>query len=211
MPYQVMRRDLTDTTRKCDFCPQYLSSLKAYVLKDLETGKLFYAGPTCAKNKAGEGSTVGVPDLTKFTLSANDRECSGSGGQGGTSEVNPEKNAIEYLLLRELKLVSELNCSYSVLKNYYEKYCSTELSEADVRHVNNIAARAPDNLSPHSLQRTYNCLFWIDVAIEKLPPEKTDFLKGVRKTILSKGKVYDKQISSINKWFKNINGVPQLK
>lgn len=211
MPYQVMRRDLTETTRKCDFCPQYLTSLKAYVLKDVETGKLSYAGPTCAKNNAGEDSLSGIPDLTKFTLSKNERESGGSGGRSGTSEANPEKNAIEYLVLRECKLVDELKCSYSVLKEYHKKYCTQGLSESDVRHINNIAAKAPENLSPSTLQRIYNYLFWIDVAIQKLPPDKTNFLKGVRKTIVSKGKIYENQTASINKWLVNINGVPQLK
>jgi len=100
VPYQLIRRDLTETTRKCDFCPQYLTSLKAYVLKDLETGELSYAGPTCAKNKAGKSSITGIPDLTKFTLATNNREGSGLGRQGGAGEDDPEKRAIEYLMLR---------------------------------------------------------------------------------------------------------------
>jgi len=211
VPYQVIRRDLTETTRKCDFCPQYLTSLKAYVLKDLETGKLSYAGPTCAINKAGEGSTSGIPDLTKFTLATNSREGGGSGGQGGAGENDPEKRAVEYLMLRENKLVNELKCSYSVLKEYYEKLNSQRLSGADVQHINNIAAKAPENLTPATLQRIYNYLFWIDVGINKLPPEKTDFLIGVRKTIVSKGKISEEQRLSMNRWLENINGVPQLK
>lgn len=211
MQYQVIRRDLTETTRKCDFCPQHLTSLKAYVLKNLETGGLSYAGPTCAKNNAGEGSLSGVPDLTKFTFPKNDREGGGAGGGGGASEDNPEKRAIEYLMLREYKLVDELNCSYSVLKKYYEKHNNQGLSEGDIRHINNIAAKAPENLSPAMLQRVYNYLFWIDVAIDKLPAEKTEFLTGVRSTIVSKGKISERQTSSINKWLENIDGVPQLK
>lgn len=211
MRYQVIRRDLTETTRKCDFCPQYLTSLKAYVLKDLETGKLSYAGPTCAKHNAGKGSTSGIPDLTKFTLSKNHREGGSSGGRGGASEVSPEKIAVEYLVLREFKLVEELNCSYFVLKRYYEKYRTQGLSESDIRHINNIAAKAPDNLSPATLQKIYNYLFWIDVAVKKLPTEKTSFLVGVRKTIIAKGEISEQQTSSINKWLENIDGVPQLK
>ncbi|WMN61766.1 hypothetical protein NI389_18320 (plasmid) [Pseudoalteromonas xiamenensis] len=211
MPYQVIRRDLTETTRKCDFCPQYLTSLKAYVLKDLETGELFYAGPTCAINNAGEGSTSGIPDLTKFTLATNVHMGGGPGGQGGATTENPEKSAIEYLMLRENKLVDELKCSYSMLKEYYEKHNSQGLSDSDVRHINNIASKAPENLSPAVLQRIYNYLFWIDAGIAKLPKNKTDFLVGVRNTIVSKGKISEKQKAAINKWLENIDGVPQLK
>jgi hypothetical protein len=209
--YQVIRRDLTETTRKCDFCPKNLTSLKAYVLKSLETGELSYAGPTCAKNNAGEDALSGVPDLTKFTLSANDREGGGTGGRSGASEDNPIKKAIEYLMLREHKLAKELKCSYSVLKEYYEKHNSDGLSESDISHINRIAAKAPEDLRLPALQRIYNYLFWIDVAINKLPLEKTDFLTGVRSTIVSKGKISERQTSSINKWLGNIDGVPQLK
>ncbi len=211
MLYQVIRRDLTETTRRCDFCPQYLTSLKAYVLKNLETGELSYAGPTCAVNNAGAGSTLGVPDLTKFTLATKDREGGGPGGQGGATTENPEKSAVEYLILRENKLVGELKCSYSILKEYYEKYKSQGLLDSDIRHVNNIASKAPENLSPAVLQRVYNYLFWIDVGIEKLPSDKKDFLVGVRKTIVSKGEISERQKAAINKWLKNIDGVPQLK
>ncbi|WP_438766400.1 hypothetical protein [Kushneria sp. TE3] len=211
MPYQVIRRDLTETTRKCDFCPQHLTSLKAYILEDLETGELSYAGPTCAENNAGKGSLFGTPDLTKFTFPKNDREGGVSGGGGGASADNPEKRAIEYLMLRESKLVSELKCSYPVLKKYYEKQNGQGLSEADIRHVNNIAAKAPENLSLETLQRIYNYLFWIDVAIEKLPKEKNKFLVGVRSTIILRGKIFERQTESINNWLKNIDGVPQLK
>ncbi|WP_419811056.1 hypothetical protein [Bacterioplanoides sp.] len=211
MPYQVIRRDLTETTRKCDFCPKYLTSLKAYVLKDLETGKLSYAGPTCAINKAGEGSISGVPDLTKFTSATNTREVGGPIGQGRAGENDPEKRAVEYLMLREYKLVNELKCSYLVLREYYEKLNSQGLSESDIRHINNIAAKAPENLTLATLQKIYNYLFWIDVGIGKLPPEKNDFLVGVRKTIVSKGKISERQKISINRWLENIDGVPQLK
>ena len=114
-------------------------------------------------------------------------------------------------MLRENKLVNELKCSYSVLKEYYEKLNSQGLSRSDIQHINNISAKAPDNLSPLTLQKIYNYLFWIDVGIEKLPSEKTAFLVGVRKTIISKGRITEKQKTSINKWLEHINGVPQLK
>ncbi|WP_319558244.1 hypothetical protein [Thiomicrorhabdus sp.] len=211
MPYKVIRRDLTETTRKCDFCPKYLTSLKAYVLEDSETGVLSYAGLTCAKNNAGDDALTGIPDLTKFTSATSEREGGGAGNQSGANTDNPEKRAIEYLTLREEKLVDELNCSYEVLKNYYEKHKTQGLSESDISHINNIAAKAPENLTPSTLQKTYNYLFWIDVGIEKLPKDKTDFLRSVRQALVSKGNISDKQKSAVNKWLENIQGIPQLK
>lgn len=50
MGYQPLRKDLTETTEKCAFCPKHLRSLKAYVLKDIETGEVVLSGPECAKN-----------------------------------------------------------------------------------------------------------------------------------------------------------------
>lgn len=213
LAYEIIRRDLTETTRKCDFCPKYLTSLKAYILKDSETSELLYAGPTCAKNNAGVVTLIGTPDLTKFTLAANEGAAGGAGGHGdGTSnEDNPEKKALEYLVLREEKLVNEMSCSYQVLNNYYEKSKTKKLSEDEITHINNIAAKAPENLRPASLQRIYNYLFWLDVAIEKLSDEKSDFLKNVRKTIVQTKKITDGQQTAINRWLVNIDGIPQLK
>ena len=213
VPYKVIRRDLTETTRKCDFCPKDLTSLKAYVLEDCETGMLSYAGPTCAKNNAGEDALTGIPDLTKFTSATNEHKGGGGGvgNKNGTHADNPQKRAIEYLTLREEKLVDELNCSYKILKNYYEKHKTQGLSETDISHINNIATKAPENLSLSTLQKIYSYLFWIDVGIEKLPKDKTEFLRSIRQALVLKGKISDKQKSALNKWLENIQGVPQLK
>lgn len=211
MAYEVIRRDLTETTRKCDFCPRFLTSLKAYVLRNVETGELHYAGPACAKGKAGEEALSGVPDLTKFTMAVMNHDGGGSGGPGGRAIDNPEKDAVEYLTLREGKLAHELNCSYQVLREYYKKYQDQGLSDSDVEHINNIASKAPDSLTPSVLQRIYNFLFWIDVGIERLPAEKTEFLVGVRNTIIARGRITENQRSAINSWLQNIDGVPQLK
>jgi hypothetical protein len=189
-----------------------LRSLKAYILEDLETGELYYAGPVCAENKAGKDALTGAPDLTKFTMTMGESERGGSGGPGGNAVTEfAVKRAIEYLILREDKLVDELNCSYQVLKDYYDRYSMGELSESDARHINNIASKAPDSLTPAALQKIYNYLFWLDVAIQKLDKEKTDFLVGVRNSIASRGKVTENQKNGINKWLINIDGVPQVK
>ena len=121
------------------------------------------------------------------------------------------KKTLRVLVLRESKLVNELNCSYSVLKEYYKKYNRQALSQTDFTHINNIASKAPESLTLLVPQRIYSYLFWIDVAVKKLPSGKTDFLVNVRKTIASKGKITDTQKVAINKWLENIEGVPQLK
>jgi hypothetical protein len=215
MTYKPLRKDLTETTRKCDFCPNYLTSLKAYVLEEIGTGKIAYAGPTCAKNNITLGHTLaGIPDLTKYTLphgEGESRVAGGAGGSGGSLIDDPNRRALEYLALREEKLSGELKCSYSALKDYYIKSKTETLTDAEVRHINNIEAKAPDQFRLASLQKFYNYLFWIDVGIEKLPKEKTEFLSSVRSTLINKGNISESQKNAVNNWLKKIPGVPQLK
>lgn len=216
MTYKPLRKDLTETTRKCDFCPNYLTSLKAYVLEEIGTGKIVYAGPTCAqKNISPDFTLAGIPDLTKYTLPNGERENGATGRTGGGSDGvlvdDEDRRALEYLSLREDKLVGELKCSYSVLRNYYVKSETENLTDTEVSHINNIEAKAPDHLRLNSLQRCYNYLFWIDVAIGKLTSDKTEFLRSVRSTLIAKGNISASQKNAVNKWLKNIPGVPQLK
>jgi len=214
MPFKPLRKDLTETTRRCDFCPKFLTSLKAYVLEEEGSGRIAYAGPTCAKNSIAANYTlVGIPDLTKFTLPNGEGE-GGSGGTGGSSGSNsedPNRKALEYLLLREEKLADAMHTSYSVLKKYYIKSKTESLTEAEVRHVNNLEAKAPEKFRLVNLQRCYSYLFWINVGIEKLPAEKKEFLSDVRRTLVSNGEISQAQKVAVNKWLVNIPGVPQLK
>ncbi len=215
MPYKAIRRDLTEITKKCYFCPKHLTSLKAYILENVDTGEVVFAGPTCAKNNVQDpGLFSNVPDLTKFTEATQNRENGQSEGTNHTGRNiidDPERKAKEYLLLREYKLAEELNCSYEVLRNYYDKSKIEELSEDDIKHINNIEAKAPKELKLSNLQKVYNYLFWIDVAVNKLPGDKLDFLKGVRSQLMKNKKISEKQKIGVNEWLKRIDGVPQIK
>jgi hypothetical protein len=214
MPFKPLRKDLTETSRRCDFCPKFLTSLKAYVLEEEGSGRIAYAGPTCAKNNiAASYSLVGVPDLTKFTLPNTEGEggSGGTGGSGGSNSEDPNRKALEYLLLREEKLADAMHTSYSALKKYYIKSKTESLTEAEIRHVNNIEAKAPEKFRLVNLQRCYSYLFWINVGIEKLPAEKKEFLSDIRRILVSDGGISQTQKVAVNKWLVNIPGVPQLK
>jgi len=214
MSFKPLRKDLTETTRRCDFCPKFLTSLKAYVLEEEVSGRIAYAGPTCAKNNIGANYTlVEIPDLTRFTLSSGEgeREAGGAGGSGGSNSTDPNRQALEYLLLREEKLASEMPTSYSVLKNYFIKSKTESLTEAEVRHINNIEAKAPEKFRLTNLQKCYNYLFWMNVGIERLPAEKTEFLSNIRRSLVSHGEISLAQKVAVNKWLVNIPGVPLLK
>ena len=214
MSFKPLRKDLTETTRRCDFCPKFLTSLKAYVLEEEGSGRIVYAGPTCAKNNIGANYTlVGIPDLTKFTLPNGEGEggVGGAGGSSGSISADPNRQALEYLLLREEKLADEMHTSYLALRNYYSKSKTESLTETEVRHINSIEAKAPEKFRLANLQKCYNYLFWIDVGIEKLPEAKTEFLRNVRRSLLSNGEISQAQKVAVNKWLVNIPGVPQLK
>lgn len=214
MAYKPLRKDLTETTRKCDFCPHYLTSLKAYVLEEIGTGTIAFAGPTCAKKKiAAEYTLAGLPDITKFTMpnGAGENGACGTGGFGGRTVDEPNRLALEYLVLREEKLAEPMGCSYSVLRNYYIKSKTQILSDEEVRHINNIEAKSPKKLRLANLQKCYNYLFWIDVGIEKLPTDKTEFLRNIRSALVDNGSISENQKVAVNNWLKNIQGVPQLR
>lgn len=214
MSYKPLRKDLTETTRRCDFCPKFLTSLKAYVLEDKGSGRIAYAGPTCAKKNIGANYTlVGIPDFTKFTLPNGEGEggAGGTGGSSGSNSADPNRQALEYLVLREEKLADEMHASYSALKNYYSKSKTESLTEAEVRHINSMEAKAPEKFRLANLQKCYNYLFWIDVGIERLPEAKTEFLRKIRRSLVSNGEISQAQKAAVNKWLVNITGVPQLK
>ena len=214
MAYRALRRDLTEETQKCHFCPNHLTSLKAYVLEDLEDGRLVFAGPTCARNHIGPGESLSnLPDLTKFTDTADERGGTGGGGAGGGAgkDRDDRKFALEYLLLREHKLADELRCSYPPLREYYIQSLSRPLTDTEISHIVNIEAKAPESLRLIALQRCYNYLFWIDAAIARLQAGKTDFLLNVRSTLIRKREISPAQKDGVNGWLKNIAGVPQLK
>lgn len=182
MTYRPLRKDLTETTRTCNFCPNPLTSLKAYVLEEIKTGKLAYAGPTCARNNVAHGySLEGLPDLTKFTIpnAAGSKGGGGGGGANAPATDEPRRRAVEYLMLREEKLVSDLG-SFDVLRTYYGALKERDLTDREVAHVNNIEKKAPEKLKLLKLQRMYNYLFWLDVAVSKLSEEKVGFLSDIR-------------------------------
>lgn len=215
MSYKPLRKDLTETSSKCFFCPRHMTSLKAYVLENIHTGEVVLAGPTCAQNNLAQGQTLnGIPDLTKFTQ-PNGTGIPGVGGGGGGNigqGTNSDlKRAVEYLELREGKLAQRLNCSYTVLRNYYNFLATRQLTVNEVNHVNNIENQAPKSLTLSELQRCYNYLFWIDIAIEQLPDTKTGFLKDIQKKVIKGIGLTKSQLGAVNKWLENIEGVPCLK
>lgn len=212
MSYRPIRKDLTEIGEECFFCDTHLRSLKAYVLQDISSGQLVVAGPVCAQRHISSDFTLkGLPDLTKFTSATGSREPGGSGGSGGGSFEADRRKAIEYLQLREDKLCDEISCSWHVLKDYYQFYLAGELDDNAVNHINNIEKKAPNELRLSVLQKCYNYLFWIDVALSKSDPNKSDFLKSIRRYVVEREPLSKKQFETLNTILGRLKGVPQLK
>lgn len=212
MKYKALQRDLTESTEKCYFCGRPLRSLTAYILKETNSDNMVYSGRKCAADNIDDPSSLSdIPDFTRYTKVTSQSDGSGgSGGTGGANVVNTKRNAMEYLILREDKLREIPNCSYHVLKKYYEKSRKQELSEDELEHINNIEAKAPGRIRRQTLHKIYNYLFWIDVAIEKLSPKERQFLEGIRAYIIEKSRITKAQKVGVNNWLKNIDGCPSI-
>lgn len=217
MSYKPIRKDLTEIGEDCHFCNTKLRSLKAYVLQNIDTGLLVMAGPVCAKRHISDEFTLkGLPDLTKFTSATGHRESGGGGGAGGGSTKDSERRrAIEYLQLREEKLTADVSCSWHVLTKHYQSYLKGELSEIGVNHINNIEKKAPDGLKLAVLQKCYNYLFWIDVALSKVDTIKSnfprEFLSSIRRLVVARKTLTPLQFKKLNEVLSQLDGIPQLK
>jgi hypothetical protein len=213
MYYKIVRRDLISEVRKCDLCPNKLTSFKAYVLQHDVTGEIKFAGPKCALKNISKGESLDdCPDFTNFTVNLQTHDGGGHGNASSKDVVDDAKQrAIEYLMLREEILSEEFKCTYHVLEMLYQKHKNEGLSPEDVKHINNIEAKAPQDLKLSHLKKIYNYLFWINVAISRTQENKANFLIDVRKSIIKFKKMTENQKKAINKWLERIDGVPQLK
>lgn len=209
--YKPICKDLIEHEQKCHFCAKNMTSLKAYKLKHKETSEIVFAGPLCTKRNIDQGIKLSViPDLTKYTQPL------GKKGGGAITEKpiiraeEDKRKAMEYLELREQRFEKYHSISYIVLKNYYNKSQNEELNKSEIRHILNIENKTDERYKLATLQRCYNYLFWIDVALNKLEKDN-DFLEGIKTNIIKKFKITPKQKDGVNNWLKNIKGVPQIK
>ncbi len=117
MSYRPIRKDLITEKQKCHFCSRTLNSLKAYVLENTETKEIIYAGFKCAGDNIDSQYKLGlIPDFTRYTLAMSEREVDlinprqGNEKADNTTSDEDEKrrNALEYIELREDKLVEIL-------------------------------------------------------------------------------------------------------
>lgn len=219
MNYRPLKKDLTDGTQKCHFCNRPLSSLKAFILEDEKTKEIVFSGPKCAKENIDRKYNLKlIPDLTKYTLAFNDKDSVSRSHLKERNllnltqeEINFRK-AIEYLELRENKLAEDFNTSFFVLNEYYLFYLENGfLNKNQVQHILNIENKSPNNFKLINLQKCYNYIFWINKGISILDDKADDFLIPIRIYLTNNLKISEKQKNGVNKWLKNLEGIPQLK
>jgi len=219
MNYRPLKKDLTDGTEICHFCNRPLRSLKAYILEDEGTKEIVYSGPKCAEDNIKPKYNLKlIPDLTKYTLAVNDKESIStiSAKERNISKYSQEelnlRKAIEYLELRENKLIEDFNTSYSVLNEYYNSYLEKgTLDKNQIQHTLNIENKSPDSFKLINLQKCYNYSFWINNGILRLEDKADDFLIPIKTYLIKNFKISEKQKNGVNKWLENLDGIPQLK
>ncbi len=219
MSYRPLKKDLTDGTRICHFCNKPLRSLKAFILENEDTNEIVYSGPKCAKDNINSVYNIKlIPDLTKFTLAINEKESVSSvnSTKRNKSSFSKEeldlRKAIEYLELRENKLISDFDTSYNVLEKYYKFYLEEKkLNKSQIQHILNIENKSPKSFKLNNLQKCYNYIFWINNAILQLEEKADNFLIPIKTYLTRNFKITEKQKKGVNKWLENLEGIPQLK
>lgn len=208
MVYSLLRKDLIPIDTKCEFCSKTLKSGKGYLLIS-DLGSYVYAGKKCAMNNSSNGGTINkLPDLTRYTISPEDENVNpplmpgGHGGRPANTPADEVRQASEYLILRQQSLKPYLpGISYSGFDKYYLSYQESTLDDKAVRHIINVEKKAPDKLKLKTLQKCYNYLFWIDVAIQRIGEDHkgTEFLQGVRDYMIKNYSITDIQKDGVNR------------
>lgn len=220
MIYSLLRKDLVSIDTKCEFCNRTLKSGKAYLLIS-DLGSYVFAGKHCAIKNSSNGEAVNkLPNLTRYTISPEDETdhapivIGGHGGRPLKSASDDYRKAVEYLILRQQLLRPYLpSISYSGFDEYYLSYQNNTIDEKAIRHIVNIENKAPTKLKLSTLQKCYNYIFWIDVAIDKIGEEHQGipFLQGVRKHLVKNYSITNDQKDGVNKWLQHIESVALLK
>lgn len=211
--------------QKCSFCNNTLTAGKAVYLREIATGDLKPSGPICAVKQAGE-MTEKIPDFTKcahLIIDSLPDEDEDQPNQAGSPSLSKRKqrprrlNAPtgftehEYLRLRLTKLHGFKRVFYPPLKEVFDRYEAGQANENDHSHISRLmdkmAAEQPA-LSQDNLQACYAFGYWIDQLIKDRPKE--NFPRAMKKSLQDNLYLSEAQLSGLNKWFENVDGLPQL-
>ena len=160
-----------------------------------------------------------IPDFTKYIIETlEDEEGENQNQENQERNIHNQnihrnddkKKAVEYIELRENKLIEEFEgVSYRYLKDYYLTFIEKgDLTDEQVRHILNIENAAPDILKLDNLHRCYSYSFWIKKAIRE--GYSVDFLGSILRYLYKNFKITLKQKGSVNNIFTKIGNFRYL-
>lgn len=216
--YELLRKDFTTEIERCHFCRRRLISQKVYVVKNIDTGEVFSSGHYCTERNVN-ADLRSIPDFTKYIIETlEDEEGENQNQENQERNIHNQnihrnddkKKAIEYIELRENKLIEEFEgVSYRYLKDYYLTFIKKgDLTDEEVRHILNIENAAPEIFKLNDLHKCYSYSFWIKKAIKK--GYSVDFLNSILKYLYKNFKITNKQKESVNNVFRKIKNFPCL-
>lgn len=216
--YKLLRKDFTTEIERCHFCRRRLISQKVYVVKNIDTGEVFSSGRYCTERNVN-ADLRSIPDFTKYIIETlEDEEGENQNQENQERNIHNQnihrnddkKKAIEYIELRENKLIEEFEgVSYRYLKDYYLTFIKKgDLTDEEVRHILNIENAAPDILKLDNLHRCYSYSFWIKKAIRE--GYSVDFLGSILRYLYKNFKITLKQKESVNNIFTKIGNFRYL-
>ena len=214
--YELLRKDFTIEIERCHFCNKKLTSQKVYVVKNTNTGEVFSSGYYCAEKNVNV-DLKSIPDFTRYIReNLKDEENENQernhlrNHQNICRDDDNKKKAIEYIELRENKLIKEFEgVSYKPLKDYYTVFLDKkDLTNDEVKHILNIENAAPEIFKLNNLHKCYSYSFWIKKAIKK--GYSVDFLNSILKYLYKNFKITNKQKESVNNVFRKIKNFPRL-
>lgn len=198
---------------KCETCKKPLPSSTAKIFVDA-VGNEYFFGPTCAEKALPSDrrhELKNIPDLTRANIPDMTAQPPKKGL--GVSQIknkgvsdNVRRNCIEYLLLRQEKLVTFQNVAWEVLENTYVEYKNNnDLSPKSLKILQStMASHEGNRLGKKNLMTAYAYDFLLTRVLAKLPESQPGaWLKGQQKLLRRRGWLPHSNAGKINKWFVN--------
>ncbi len=211
---------------KCSFCNNKLTSGKAFILRDIQTGKDRPCGPTCAVKMAGKRLSK-LPDFTRAAFELlyeieDEKPCEAKGLSTTARTTRKRKKhtktpvgyaEAEYLRLRMEKLKDFPNIAFKGLQTRWDRFREGKETPNDIEFVQNLMAKAEREmplLTRENLQACYAYSFWIRQFLTTNKGQKPEFVTSLLNDLQNKSYLTIGQINGLNRWFEKRKSFPKL-
>lgn len=224
--FTPVRRDFAFDTR-CYACNVLLRSNIAVFIRHGQGTEHPY-GPTCAERLVKE-SVHQIPDLTSVALPKKRGMKSGVPHEDAavsTKSLAPRdklrraspdematRTATSYLLLRMMALRDLPGVYYGPLVDLFERWQDSQLTVADVAHINNIEAKCRRERPKYSLPNLATVYAFdraLAAALDHVDLDRQDFLVAVRRNLRRNLFLSAKEVMGIARWLRKIPRQPEL-